>query len=47
VIDDEVGRRRRAMERQLRAVEVLPESEAAALLEYDGGIEDETRVAAE
>jgi len=39
VIDDEVGRRRRAMERQLRAVEVLPESEAAALLEYDGGIQ--------
>jgi len=36
VIDDEVGRRRRAMERQLRAVEVLPEAEAAALLEYDG-----------
>jgi hypothetical protein len=25
------------MERQLRAVEVLPEGEAAALLEYDGG----------
>jgi len=35
VIDDEVGRRRRAMERQLRAVEVLPEAEVAALLEYD------------
>ena len=37
VIDDEVGRRRRAMERQLRAVEMLPEAEAAALLEYDEG----------
>jgi DNA recombination protein RmuC len=55
VIDDEVGRRRRAMERQLRAVEVLPEGEAAALLEYDSGSdglapelnEDETRAAAE
>ena len=40
VIDDEVGVRRRAMERQLRAVEVLPEGEAAALLEYDGGGDD-------
>jgi DNA recombination protein RmuC len=55
VIDDEVGRRRRAMERQLRAVEVLPEGEAAALLEYDSAgdgaalevNEDETRAAAE
>jgi DNA recombination protein RmuC len=36
VIDDEVGRRRRAMERSLRAVEVLPEGEAAALLELEG-----------
>ena len=36
VIDDEVGVRRRAMERQLRAVEALPEAEAAALLEYTG-----------
>lgn len=35
VIDDEVGRRRRAMERQLRSVEALPEGEAAALLAYD------------
>jgi len=35
VIDDEVGRRRRAMERQLRAVETLPEGEATALLDYD------------
>jgi len=35
VIDDEVGRRRRAMERHLRAVEALPEGEAAALLAYD------------
>ena len=55
VIDDEVGVRRRAMERQLRAVEVLPEAEAAALLEYDGGSDGvaldldqiETRAAAE
>ena len=47
VIDDEVGVRRRAMERQLRAVEVLPEAEAVALLEYDGGTEDEARAAAE
>jgi DNA recombination protein RmuC len=35
VIDEDWGTRRRAMERQLRAVEVLPEREAAALLEYD------------
>jgi DNA recombination protein RmuC len=47
VIDDEVGRRRRAMERQLRAVEVLPETEAAALLDYDGVGDDEPRAAAE
>src|SRR5579863_7405411 len=47
VIDDEVGVRRRAMERQLRAVEVLPGGEAAALLEYDDGGEEDTRVAAE
>jgi DNA recombination protein RmuC len=36
VIDDEVGRRRRAMERRLRAVESLPEAEAVALLDYPG-----------
>jgi DNA recombination protein RmuC len=36
VIDDDVGRRRRAMERQLRAVEALPEAEAVALLGDDG-----------
>jgi len=55
VIDDEVGRRRRAMERQLRAVEALPEAEAAALLEYDDageaaapeGEPEELRAAAE
>jgi DNA recombination protein RmuC len=55
VIDDEVGRRRRAMERQLRAVEVLPEAEAVALLEYDSEgadaalavDQDEARAAAE
>ena len=37
VIDDDLGRRRRAMDRSLQAVEKLPEGEAAALLEYDGG----------
>jgi len=53
VIDDEIGVRRRAMERQLRAVETLPESEAVALLEHDresdaADIEqDEPRAAAE
>ena len=55
VIDDEIGRRRRAMERQLRAVEALPEAEAAALLEYDetgeaaaaDGEAEELRAAAE
>ena len=47
VLDDEVGVRRRAMERRLRAVETLPEAEAAALLEYDGGFDDEPRAAAE
>lgn len=34
VIDVEVGKRRRAMDRSLRAVEALPEAEAAALLAY-------------
>ncbi len=50
VIDDEIGVRRRAMERQLRAVETLPEGEAVALLDYDGGDEFgriETRAAGE
>jgi DNA recombination protein RmuC len=51
VIDDEIGVRRRAMARQLRAVETLPEAETTALLEYDGGDDDpgplETRAAAE
>lgn len=45
VLEDEVGRRRRAMERQLRAVETLPEGEAATLLDYEAGealfVEDE------
>ena len=36
VIDVEVGRRRRAMDRKLQGVEVLPEVEAIALLELDG-----------
>jgi DNA recombination protein RmuC len=55
VIDNDLGRRRRAMDRQLRAVEVLPEHEAAALLEYNEGSEaaapdgdvEEVRAAAE
>ena len=55
VIDTDLGRRRRAMERQLRAVEVLPESEVADLLEYNTGGQatapdgelDEVRAAAE
>lgn len=37
VIDEDWGTRRRAMERRLRAVEVLPEGEAASLLEYEEG----------
>jgi DNA recombination protein RmuC len=36
VIDVEVGRRRRAMDRKLQGVEVLPEVEAIAELELDG-----------
>jgi DNA recombination protein RmuC len=36
VIDVEVGRRRRAMDRKLQGVELLPEVEAIALLELDG-----------
>ena len=56
VLEDEGGRRRRAMERQLRTVETLPEGEAAALLEleFEGGEipaldedRDEVRSAAE
>jgi DNA recombination protein RmuC len=35
VIDEDIGIRRRALERQLRAVEALPEGEATALLAYD------------
>jgi DNA recombination protein RmuC len=37
VIDQNLGVRRRAMERQLQEVEKLPAGEAAALLEYDDG----------
>ena len=40
VIDENLGKRRRAMDRQLRAVEALPESEAVALLAYN--VEAET-----
>ena len=47
VIDTDVGRSRRAMERKLRAVEVLPEGEAAALLDYDDVADEERRDAAE
>ena len=36
VIDVEVGRRRRAMDRKLHGVEVLPEIETVAVLELDG-----------
>ncbi len=45
VIDDDLGRRRRAMDRSLRAVEALPETEAAMLLEYDAGEDDMARAA--
>jgi DNA recombination protein RmuC len=51
VIDVEVGRRRRAMDRKLKGVEALPEIEAVTVLELDGPeepTEDETeRYAAE
>jgi len=51
VIDVEVGRRRRAMDRKLQGVEVLPEVEAIAVLELDGpedlGAEEPQRYAAE
>jgi DNA recombination protein RmuC len=46
VLDEEVGRRRKAMDRRLRSVETLPEAEAVALLDYDA-IEEEPRDAAE
>jgi DNA recombination protein RmuC len=46
VLDEEVGRRRKAMDRRLRSVETLPEAEAVALLDYDP-IEEEPREAAE
>jgi DNA recombination protein RmuC len=35
VIDVEVGRRRRAMDRKLQGVELLPEVEAVTILELD------------
>jgi DNA recombination protein RmuC len=47
VIDNEIGVRRRAMDRSLRAVETLPEAEAATLLEYAGELDEEPRDAAE
>ena len=46
VIDDDIGVRRRALERQLRAVEALPEAEAAALLAYDASDDDAIEVRA-
>ena len=51
VIDVEVGRRRRAMDRKLQGVELLPEIEAVTVLELDGpeeaDIEEAERYAAE
>jgi DNA recombination protein RmuC len=51
VIDVEVGRRRRAMDRKLQGVEVLPEIEAVAVLELESpdepAIEEAEREAAE
>jgi DNA recombination protein RmuC len=50
VIDVEVGRRRRAMDRKLQGVELLPEVEAIAVLELDGHeelVEEPERYAAE
>jgi hypothetical protein len=35
VVDDDAGVRRRAMDRTLRGLEVLPEIEAAVLLELE------------
>jgi len=46
VIDHDLGRRRRAVDRSLRAVEVLPEAEATALLAYES-FEEAPRDAAE
>jgi DNA recombination protein RmuC len=51
VIDVEVGRRRRAMDRKMQGVELLPEIEAVAVLELDDpeepAIEEADREAAE
>jgi DNA recombination protein RmuC len=50
VIDVEVGRRRRAMDRKLQGVEVLPEVEAVAVLGLNGPdelVEEPERYAAE
>jgi DNA recombination protein RmuC len=47
---EEAGVRRRAMDRKLRSVEVLPEAEAASLLEFATspvGLIEEAREAAE
>ncbi len=51
VSDDEVGVRRRAMDRKLREIEVLPEMEAVAVLQLDvpedAAVEEPERYAAE
>jgi DNA recombination protein RmuC len=51
VLENEAGVRRRAMDRKLRDIEVLPETEAVAVLELDGpeiqAIDDGVREAAE
>ena len=51
VLDDEVGVRRRAMDRKLREIEVLPEMEAVAVLQLDvpedAAVEEPERYAAE
>ncbi len=51
VLDSEVGVRRRAMDRKLREIEVLPDAQAVSLLELDGpdihAIDEEIREAAE
>jgi DNA recombination protein RmuC len=51
VLNDEVGVRRRAMDRKLREIEVLPEIEVVSVLELDGpedaAVEEVQRYAAE
>jgi DNA recombination protein RmuC len=51
VLDSEVGVRRRAIDRKLREIEVLPENDAVSVLELDGpeiqAIDEAMRKAAE